>query len=91
MPRTREKCDREPRQREREAAHEASQQEEADGSLVERRAGASEARKRKVAVVELSSGSADAPRVSRDAAGAHGRCRSCPAVSQIMGGGWCGL
>ena len=61
----RESCAREQRLREQEAAHEESQQEEADKGLVERREGASEARKRKVAVVELSSGSADAPRVSR--------------------------
>eukprot|EP00439_Symbiodinium_sp_Y106_P004488 s8714_g1.t1 len=49
----------------REPWTQASQQEEADKNLVERRVGTSEARKRKVAVVELSSGSADAPRVSR--------------------------
>ena len=61
----RERCAREQRQLEQEAAHEESLQEEADRCLVDRREGAAEARKRKAVVVELSSGSADAPRVSR--------------------------
>ena len=61
----RERCAREQRQLEQEAAHEESLQEEADRCLVDRQVGAADARKRKAVVVELSSGSADAPRVSR--------------------------
>ena len=61
----RERCSREQRQLEQEAAHEESLQEEADRCLVDRQEGAAEARKRKAVVVELSKGSADAPRVSR--------------------------
>ena len=61
----RERCARERMQQEQEAAHEESLREEADQRLVDHLVGATEGRKRKAVVVELSSGSADAPRVSR--------------------------
>ena len=62
----RERRARERAQQEEEAAHEESLRDAADQHLVDRLVGSAEGRKRKAVVVELSSGSADAPRVSRE-------------------------